>query len=224
MITHILFDLDGTLVDTAPEISDAVNLTLARLRRPPVSEALVREWIGDGSRELLRRALRHGAAGGPDVPPLQDIWPQFEADYGQTCGTRSRVYPGVRPGLSRLRAQGRNLVLVTNKESLFAHRVLARHDLASYFDLVVGGDTLAVRKPDPAVVHHVLDTLGGEADECLFVGDSVTDVMTARAAGIDVWAVSYGYHNDRFGTRHQPDRLIDGLEVLADLPRRMSIA
>lgn len=224
MITYILFDLDGTLVDTAPEITDALNLTLTRLAGVPVREAQVREWVGEGSRELLYKALRHQMASGMPVPPPEEVWPQFEADYGQTCGTRSNVYPGVRSGLTRLRAQGRTLALVTNKETAFAHRVLARHDLASYFDLVVGGDSLPVRKPDPGVVNHVLESLGAEPSEALFIGDSVIDVLAARAAGVEIWTVSYGYHNDRLNGRHQPDRVIDRIEAITELPRHVSIA
>ena len=224
VIDCVLFDLDGTLVDTAPEIADAINATLRRLGRGAVPAAQVRDWIGQGTRETLRKALEHAAVPGSDGAALDAAWPGFELDYGETCGTCSALYPGVRPGLERLRAQGRRLALVTNKEGAFAHRVLARHELCAHFDVVVAGDSLPVRKPDPAVVRHVIQTLGVDPRETLLVGDSAADVELARRAGIAVWAVRYGYHRGELTGRLRPDRWVDRIDVVADLPQRIAIA
>ncbi len=205
----ILFDLDGTLIDTAPELSDALNRTLRRAGLPPVDEAAVRGWIGDGARALLAKALSH--AGAPPAVAL-NAWHEFAWDYADCCGTRSSVYPGVRALLARLRAQGLRLGVLTNKEGGFAHRLLARHDLADAFELLVAGDTLAVKKPHPGVVQHALAALQAEPADCLLVGDSLTDLHTARAAGIAVWLVRHGYPQGSFGapgSADAPDGLIE---------------
>jgi phosphoglycolate phosphatase len=150
----------------------------------------VRGWIGDGARALLAKALSHAGA-----PPAQALnaWNEFAWDYADRCGSNSRVFDGVRPLLARLREQGLRLAVLTNKEAGFAHRLLARHDLTHAFDLVVAGDTLNVKKPHPAVVQHALTALQAEPHEALLVGDSLTDLRTARAAGIAVWLVRHGY-------------------------------
>jgi phosphoglycolate phosphatase-like HAD superfamily hydrolase len=143
MTRVVLFDLDGTLVDTAPELSDALNATLAGFGLGPVAEDQVRQWIGDGARALLSRALDAVAA-----PPAaaQAAWDRFAVEYAERCGQRSTVHAGARPLLARLRAQGVRLAVLTNKEGRFAQRVLAAHDLLHAFDLIVAGDTLATMR------------------------------------------------------------------------------
>jgi phosphoglycolate phosphatase len=225
-IRCVLFDLDGTLVDTAPEIADAVNDTLRRLKRPPVPEALVRSWIGEGSRVLLSRALAH--AGLPEAQ-LKQVWGDFQHDYLERCGTRSQVYPRVPETLKRLAMMGVPMALLTNKESAFAHRVLVRHGLSEFFDLMVTGDTLPVRKPDPAVVRHALSALGVDAETALLVGDSATDIRTARAAGVAVWAVGYGYASEPLQGDLAPDRLVKRFDEIIEFAgefadERVSIA
>lgn len=208
MTRVVLFDLDGTLIDTAAEIGDALNLTLRRAGLPAVDADQVRGWIGDGARALLAKALSH--AGAPPAKAL-GVWNEFAWDYADRCGTNSRVFDGVRPLLARLRAQGFRLAVLTNKEAGFAHRLLARHDLAEAFDLVVAGDTLSVKKPHPAVVQHALSALQAEPHEALLVGDSLTDLRTARAAGIAVWLVRHGYPQADLPTTgpDAPDGFID---------------
>jgi phosphoglycolate phosphatase len=206
MLRVVLFDLDGTLMDTAPEIADALNDSLRRLGHAPVDEALVRGWIGDGARALLGKALAH--AGAP-AGAVDDAWAGFETDYQQRVGTRSLVHDGVRPLLQRLHRQGLRQVLLTNKEAVFAHRLLALHGLAAAFDLVVAGDTLPVKKPHPGVVHHALTRLQAAPAEALLVGDSTTDVRTARAAGVAVWLVRHGYPQGPLVGADAPDGFID---------------
>ena len=206
----ILFDLDGTLMDTAPEIADAINDTLRRLGHPPADEALVRTWIGDGARALLGKALAH--AGAP-ASAEATAWPAFADDYEKRCGTRSLVHDGVRPLLARLHQQRLKCVVLTNKEGAFAQRLLALHGLENSVDLLVAGDTLAVKKPDPAVVVHALALLGAGRDEALLVGDSVTDVRTARAAGVPVWLVRHGYPAGDLAGADEPDGFIEHFDV-----------
>jgi phosphoglycolate phosphatase len=202
----ILFDLDGTLMDTAPEIVDALNDTLQRLGHAPADEALVRGWIGDGALALLGKALAH--VGAP-AAAADSAWAGFAIDYAQRCGSRSIVHAGVRPMLQRLRRQGLRQVLLTNKEATFAHRLLDLHGLADAFDLVVAGDTLPVKKPHPGVVSHALGALQVSTAEALLVGDSTTDVRTARAAGVAVWLVRHGYPQGTLAGADAPDGFIE---------------
>src|SRR6185503_18979965 len=210
----ILFDLDGTLIDTAPDIAAALNLALQRagLRAATLEQA--RGWIGDGTRASLAKALR--AAGVPDDEVdagAAALWPGFEFDYAQCCGEHGRVYPGVRRMLECLTGAGIQIGLVTNKEAAFAHRLLVRHDLNACFDLMVCGDTLPVRKPDPSMLLHALQALQCDAGDALYVGDSAIDVRTARAAGVAIWAVTHGYGGPLRGA-DAPDRTIDNFDEL----------
>ncbi len=213
MLRTILFDLDGTLMETAPDIADAINDTLQRLGHAPADEDLVRGWIGDGARALLDKALLHAgvalnAAPGTARNAAAAAWPGFAADYARRCGGRSWVHAGVRPMLQRLRQQGLQLVLLTNKEAQFAQRLLQLHGLDNSFDLIVAGDTLPIKKPNPGVVHHALLSLDCSADAALLVGDSTTDVRTARAAGVPVWLVRHGYPQGSLSGADAPDGFI----------------
>jgi phosphoglycolate phosphatase len=217
----ILFDLDGTLVDTAPEIGDALNALLAAEGLPTVDQALVRRWIGHGTRELLVRALQHLALRGireAGEPGTADaLMPAFGMHYLAHCGRANRVYPQVEAALDALREHGKHLVVLSNKEERFAFTVIERHGLRDYFQLVIGGDTLPTRKPDPTGVQHCMKLFGADASQCLLVGDSEIDVATARAAGIGVWAVPWGYNNDRPIELAQPDRVILSFGALFEL-------
>jgi len=206
MLRVILFDLDGTLMETAPEIADAVNDTLRRRGHVPAPADLVRSWIGDGAMALLGKALAHA---GEPAEAVADAWPGFSNDYAERCGTNSVVHDGVRPMLQRLREQGLQQVLLTNKETQFAQRLLARHDLLGDFDMVVAGDTLPVKKPHPGVVQHALAALQARPEEALLVGDSTTDVRTARAAGVAVHLVRHGYPQGSLTGADAPDAFIE---------------
>jgi phosphoglycolate phosphatase len=206
----LLFDLDGTLIDTAPELAQALNRTLAAIGLRPVSDEQVRAWIGDGARALIGKAL-----GGP-VP--EAVWQTFSAEYFACCGSGSTLFPGTRSMLERLRATGIKLAVLTNKEGRFAHKVLAAHDLLAPFDIIVAGDTLAVKKPDPAVVRYALEALHVTADEAALVGDSVTDVRCAHAAGVRAWIVHHGYPGGEFGGADVPDAWIGSFEQFDPLP------
>ena len=211
----ILFDLDGTLIDTAPDIAAALNLALQRQGLGPATLEQVRGWIGDGTRASLAKALRAGGVAEAELDArVAALWPGFEFDYAQCCGEHGRVYPGARRMLERLTGAGIQVGLVTNKEAAFAHRLLVRHDLNACFDLMVCGDTLPVRKPDPAMLLHALHALQCEPDAALYVGDSAVDVRTARAAGVPVWTVTHGYGGPLRGD-DAPDRLVDSFDELA---------
>ncbi|MFN7137550.1 MAG: HAD-IA family hydrolase, partial [Thermomonas sp.] len=147
-------------------------------------------------------------------PRLAAIGTVYERWYAARCGTRSRLYPEVRETLSALRAQGARLAIVTNKEQRYTDRVLDAHGLADAFDRVICGDTLATRKPDPAGVLACLREFGARPGRTLFVGDSSIDVATARAAGVPVWLLPYGYNMGEPVEACAPDRVIADFTAL----------
>jgi phosphoglycolate phosphatase len=220
-IELVLFDLDGTLVETAPEICDAVNDTLASLGLPAARLEQVEQWIGHGTECLLQQALAQAC--GRDAAALAgtSLWraarPRFAWDYERRCGTTSRLYPRAREVLNTLRERGVRRALVTNKEQRFTLPVLRRHGLRASFERVVCGDTLPTKKPDPAGVLDCLHRFGVGADRALFVGDSSIDVATARNAGVRVWALAQGYNMGQPIAAARPDRVIDGLAALLSL-------
>jgi phosphoglycolate phosphatase len=208
----ILFDLDGTLVETAPEICDAVNDTLQHFSFAKVSQGQVNDWIGHGTLELLIQALAF-VQGISDVAVrsserLADIAAIFKTHYRARCGTRSHCYPHVLETLRRLKSQGVLLGVVTNKEGAYTQTVLDAHGLTPLFDCVVSGDTLPTKKPQPDGVLSCLERFQVSADRTLFVGDSSIDVATARNAGVAVWVVPYGYNMGAAIADSHPDRVI----------------
>jgi len=218
MFDLFMFDLDGTLVDTAGEIADTVNDVLRELRLPAVSEAQVRGWIGQGSRELLVRACAHAAGRSETelrvsdtLEPLLQMYTRF---HERRCGTRSQVYPQVEATLSALQRRDLALAIVSNREHRFAEAVLRSHGLSRYFDPVVAGDTLPVRKPDPRVIEHCLQRHRVPPQRALMVGDSAVDVAAARNAGVRCWMVPYGYNGGRPIEAAAPDRIIPDLSAL----------
>jgi phosphoglycolate phosphatase len=220
MFDLVMFDLDGTLVDTAGEIADAVNDVLQALQLQPVADEQVRSWIGQGSRELMARACTQ-ASGLPEAEvrasaTLDSVMEMYARFHQQRCGSRSRVYPQVHATLDALRRRDLALGLVTNREWRFAEGVLRSHGLLQYFDPVVAGDSLPVRKPDPQVVEHCLRLRRVLPARALLVGDSAVDVATARNAGVRCWAVSYGYNGGVPIEAAAPDRIIPDISpVLA---------
>jgi phosphoglycolate phosphatase len=214
----ILFDLDGTLIETAPEIVDAVNDTLAECGRSGVSQQQVNDWIGHGTRELLIQALAFvdelGASEVRSSPSFAAIEAVFTRHYQRRCGTRSHLYPHVRESLVALRKRGTKLVVMTNKEGRYTQAVLDAHQMSPLFDLVISGDTLPVKKPNAMGIEECLKRFGTTRERSLFVGDSSIDVATARAGGIAVWAVPYGYNMGEPIEACHPDRVIPDLSAL----------
>lgn len=212
-IRAVLFDLDGTLVDTAPGLAAAVNDTLTALGMPPVGLAQVRLWIGNGMPRLLKHALTQDLTAEPDEALYACAWPLFLAAYDRHLDAGSILYPGAAATLARLAAQGIALGCVTNKLERFTHPILQHLGIADHFGVVIGGDTLATRKPDPAPVRHALAQLGATPEQALLVGDSATDIQAGRAAGCLVICVRYGYNHGldlhRLGAAAIIDKLTD---------------
>lgn len=214
----IMFDLDGTLIETAPEICDAVNDTLRHFCLPDVTQTQVNDWIGHGTRTLLVRALASSMASSEDEVRASESFPAMEALFGKhyqsRCGTRSHLYPQVRETLVALRSRGVKLAVVTNKEGRFTQTVLNVHHLLPLLDFVVSGDSLPTKKPDPAGIESCLSLFDMPRHRALFVGDSSIDVATARNADVAVWALPYGYNMGQPIEACAPDRVIADCSVL----------
>lgn len=194
----ILFDLDGTLVDSAADLTVAIDRMLTELGRPLAGETRVREWVGNGATVLVKRALagRHDhEAGEPlDDDSFRDAQNRFLTAYAELNGRHATVYDGIEPFLQQAYERGCKLGVVTNKPAAFTDELLEQMGLSHWFGITVSGDTLSVKKPAPEPLHHALRELGGDAGKALMVGDSVTDVRAAQNAGLPVVAVRYGYN------------------------------
>ncbi|TBW58870.1 phosphoglycolate phosphatase [Marinobacter halodurans] len=194
----ILFDLDGTLVDSAPDLAAAIDAMLEGLGRSPAGAEKVRQWVGNGAGVLVRRALA-GRFDHENGPHLSDdefhaAQQRFFDAYADLNGGLARIYDGVEPFLEAAKAAGARLAVVTNKPTAFTGPLLEKMNLAHWFDVAISGDTLPVKKPDPAQLHHAIEQLDGDAGRTLMVGDSINDIEAAQRAGVPVVAVRYGYN------------------------------
>jgi phosphoglycolate phosphatase len=208
----VLIDLDGTLVDTAPDIFEAVRRLLRDVDASPLSFDAVRGFIGNGVPTLVRRVLRACAATHIDERLALAL---FQRHYQDTNGRYGTVFPGVREGLAALRQAGYRLGCVTNKFEAPTAALLDIHALAPWFDVVVAGDTLGQMKPSPEPLLHACRAMQASPERCVLAGDSHVDVAAARAAPMPVYIVRYGYPGaDGYDTM-QCDALIDSL---GDLP------
>jgi phosphoglycolate phosphatase len=186
----VVFDLDGTLVDTAPDLVASLNMILARERLPPVAYEAGRNMVGGGARVMIERGL---AAAGRSVaaPELDGMVQDFVEHYAAHIADASRPFPGVETALDALTAQGCRLAVCTNKLEWLSVKLLDTLGLSGRFDAICGPDTFGVAKPKPEILHCTISRCRGKA--CVMVGDSLTDIATARAAGVPVIAVDFGY-------------------------------
>ncbi|MCV6587959.1 MAG: phosphoglycolate phosphatase [Marinobacterium sp.] len=211
----VLFDLDGTLIDSVPDLGHAVDRMLQRMGLVPVGETAVRQWVGNGAQMLVKRALvRHlnteGAVLNPAV--FDHAYQLFLEFYRQKTAERSVLYPGVSECLLQLQAEGVKMAVVTNKPMQFTTPMLDGFGLSGYFDCILGGDSLAVKKPDPQPLQHAMKVLGSTPQTTLMVGDSVNDLQAARAAGCPVICVPYGYNHGNNIADSKPDMMVEQLD------------
>lgn len=211
----VIFDLDGTLVDSVSDIAEALNLALVQWKLQPVEEASVRGWVGEGVRRLLATALRE--QGREDA--LDRVMPDMMRHYGECLLHRPQVYPGVREALIGLRARGVELAVCTNKPIRFVAPLLDHLGLGGHFSMLLGGDSLPERKPDPAPLRHLAAQFGQPAGRCLMVGDSATDAAAAHAAGMPLAMVRYGYLRGLDPAASGAVAVVDDLRELLALPQ-----
>ena len=215
----IVFDLDGTLVDTAPDLIDTLNVILARHAVPPVSFDEARTMIGAGVKPLLQRVLASKAMH-PSPAQLDEFYEEYLELYAGHIADRSRPFPGLPAALDTLARQGCHLAVCTNKLEGLSLRLLDALGLAARFDAICGQDTFAMRKPDPDMLRLTIRRAGGDTARAVMVGDSMTDVATARAANIPVIAVDFGY-TEIPAAELGADRLISHFDALPETVRQL---
>ncbi len=214
----VLVDLDGTLLDTLPDIADAVNAVLAELGRAALDADVVRGYVGQGVDVLLHRALGGHFDARADAALHAQARRLFDAEYATSNGRRTRLYPGVLEGLHAFRALGLRLACVTNKPQSPSDALMAQFGLDRLFEFTLGGDTLPQRKPQPEPLLHAAHRLGVPVARCLMLGDSANDAKAARAAGMPVVLVDYGYTEGRPVREIDCDRIVSSFaEVAASL-------
>ncbi|QNH02036.1 phosphoglycolate phosphatase [Pseudomonas sediminis] len=210
----VMFDLDGTLIDSVPDLAEAVDRMLVEMGRAPAGVEKVRDWVGNGARVLVRRALAggldHAAVGEAETEEALARFLDIYAD----CHNLTALYPGVHELLEALSTAAVELAVVTNKPERFVAPSLEQVSLGGYFRWIIGGDTLPQQKPDPAALLQVMHLAGVEAAQSLFIGDSRNDVLAARAAGVPCIAVSYGYNHGRPIAEEKPGLVVDSLAEL----------
>jgi len=213
----VLIDLDGTLIDSVPDLAYCVDALMAELGLPARGEAKVRQWVGNGIERLVKRALLDQLDGEPDQALLDKALPNYLALYKDNLSQRSRLYPGVQEGLQFLHDAGYKLGCITNKAAAFTEPLLKGLGIYDYFRIVVSGDTLPVKKPDPLPLLHAAQFFKVEPSQALMVGDSISDVKAARAAGFQVVCVSYGYNHGQDIRDAHPDAVIDSMAQLSGM-------
>ena len=213
----VLIDVDGTLVDSVPDLAWCVDEMMRRMGRPAHGEGRVRDWVGNGVERLVRRALVGQLEGEPPDDDFQRAYPLFLGLYADNTSKRSVLYPGVREGMDYMKGQGYALGCVTNKAAQFTIPLLQDLGLYEEFGIVVAGDTLAVKKPDPGPLLHAAAHFGVAPEESLMLGDSQSDVKAARAAGFQIVCMSYGYNHGEDIRDYAPDAVIDSMTELRDL-------
>jgi len=213
----VMIDLDGTLVDSVPDLAYCTDAMLAEMGMPARGEAKVRQWVGNGVERLVKRALLDRLDGEPDEALFSKALPIYMALYKDNVSERSHLYPGVKEGLDFLRGAGFKLGCITNKAAAFTEPLLKDVGIYDYFQIVVSGDTLPVKKPDPRPLLHAAEYFKVDPARALMVGDSISDVKAARAAGFQVICVSYGYNHGQDIRDAHPDAVIDSMAQLAGL-------
>ena len=207
----VTFDLDGTLLDTIADLSEACRLMLAEIGAPPRSPAEVHSFVGKGMAVLVERCLTHHAP--PSEAAMATAVDAFKRHYATVNGQFTQIYPGVLEGLQAWKASGLKMGVVTNKPAMFTEVLLDRVGLSHYFDVIVSGDTTAHKKPHPEPILHACRILNVRPELNLHIGDSKHDIHAARAAGCLAYAVPYGYNEGQPVDSADCDALVSDLLV-----------
>ncbi len=212
----VLIDVDGTLVDSVPDLAYCVDQMMLYLEKPVWGEDAVRQWVGNGVERLVRRALVGQLYGEPEDALFAKAYPYFLEQYQNNVCERSQLYSGVLQGLDYLQQQGYALGCVTNKVERFTLPLLEKLQIKSYFSIVIAGDTVARNKPDPEPLLHACRFFNLSPNQSLMIGDSISDVKAARAAGFQIICMSDGYNHGEDIRLANPDKVIDSM---AELPQ-----
>lgn len=212
----IMIDVDGTLVDSVPDLAYCVDETMKAIGKKPWSEAQVRHWVGNGVPKLVERSLTGELEGTLDQVEYDQAYPIFLELYSHNTSVRSCLYDGVKEGLDYMKAQGYTLGCVTNKAEQFTLPILKDLGIFDYFGIVVSGDTLSKKKPDPLPLLHSAEFFGIDPQHSLMLGDSVSDVKASRAAGFEIICMSYGYNHGNDIRDNNPDLVIDSMAELKE--------
>lgn len=210
----VLIDLDGTLIDSVPDLAYCVDEMMKQLDMPVRGEAAVRDWVGNGVQRLTERALINAVEGMPEQALMDKAYPIFLELYKENTSKRSCVYEGVVEGIEWMKAQGYRVACVTNKVEAFTVPLLKDKQLYDYFEVVVSGDTCAEKKPHPMPLLHAADLLGVAPENALMIGDSRSDVKAARAAGFHIFCMTYGYNHGENIRDYNPDAVMDSFMEL----------
>jgi len=210
----VLIDLDGTLVDSVPDLAWCVDETMKVLDMPIRGEKKVRNWVGNGVPRLIHRSLIDQLDGDADPALYAKAEPIFMALYADNASKRSQLYPSIVDGLNWLQDQGIRLGCVTNKDEQFTLTILKDLGLFDFFEIVISGDTLPLKKPDPAPLLHGAKFFGIKPENAMMIGDSISDVKASRAAGFSIICMSYGYNHGVDIRTANPDIVIDSFAEL----------
>lgn len=216
-IKAVVIDLDGTLLNTAPDLAHAAELMMADLGLPCPSLETISTYIGNGVSRLVKRVLTGQMEAEPEAALFERAITAYQRHYGEHVALHTRPYAGVVAGLDAFKAMGLRLACITNKAAQFTHPLLKETGLFDYFELILSGDTLPKRKPDPLPLLHACEYFGIAPHELLLIGDSLNDTQAARAAGCPVFCVPYGYNRGRPVTELDLDAVTPSLLEASEL-------
>lgn len=210
-IKAVVIDLDGTLLHTAPDLAEAASRMAAELSLPAIELDTVKSYIGNGVSRLVKRVLTRDMDAEPDAELFARALPVYEKHYAEVVSRESRPFPGVVEGLQAMKAAGFRLACITNKAEKFTVPLLKDTALFDYFELILSGDSLPKRKPDPLPLLHACQHFGIEPAQLLLIGDSLNDTQAARAAGCHIFCVPYGYNRGRSVEELDLDAVVSSL-------------
>ncbi|MDQ7017196.1 MAG: phosphoglycolate phosphatase [Gammaproteobacteria bacterium] len=210
----LLIDVDGTLVDSVPDLAYCIDQMMIALGLPIRGEAAVRQWVGNGVERLVKRGLLNQLDGEPEATLYAKALPIFMDLYADNTSKRSCLYPGVVEGLAYMQKAGYQIGCVTNKAAQFTLPLLKDLGIFDYFEIVVSGDTLAKKKPDPLPLLHAAEKMGVAPADAMMLGDSKSDVKAARAAGFQIICMSYGYNHGEDIRNYNPDAVVDSMQEI----------
>lgn len=219
----LMFDLDGTLIDSVPDIADAVNHTLTDLNRPTFDEKIIRNWVGNGAKVLIERALTATQDDKPSTQMIDTALQYFFTHYAKQTCQKTVAYQGVNEGLQQLYQAGFCMAIITNKPSQFVPEILQTLGWQDLFQLVLGGDSLPVKKPDPTPLLLTCEKLHFNKNNSYMIGDSKNDVLAGKNANIRTLALSYGYNYGQNIADFSPDKVFDYFEDLVNFLLKKSI-